>query len=679
MGGTLLLATAVVSLAVFGTLVARLLGLGSLPRSCLASYVLAWAGLATTAAVLSLPAWLSRWSLLLGLALLAILSIGVSLVRAGPPVPSAGVAWRETLHDPIVRTLAAAVAAAGLYLGALAFFTTPNDWDGLAYHEPRALLWNERGRVGYVLPGNDPRLNGNPPISEIGLYLTMLVPRSERFAALPQYVALAACLLAVMLVARRVGLSRGEAAYGGLVFATLPIVFLQGAAVLNDLVVASFLLAAIVFLSGRARAELALGSIALGLALGTKISAVLALPLLVGVVLALGPRGRRPSALLACGLGVVLGSPWLILNLFQTGSLDGNLGETTGQRAGHSVGEIVSSVRALVFDVDDTSGFRGANLGVAVVVGAALCVAAAVGVRRAWPSTVTGALVAGGLLAALTPAVLRALEGPTRYLWVHFWFKIGREQIALDHGDAWNVQSLADTSVSWYGAVGAVVIVGGFAAALVGMRRRIVPRATVLLAAAPAVLIAIFALTIVYDPWRGRLLIFGVGLAAAAWGWTLRVRWLATGVAALCIATLALSLVDSFTKPSGLGLFVAAETRSIWHRDRIETLTVIRDYDGTPALLRAVEADVPPDAELAVATTIDTFLAPLAGPRLSRTLRLVADGGRVPEGAEWLVSRTPAWATGCPAAWRVVYADRPEGWRLLRRVAVDACGTGSRL
>ena len=131
-----------------------------------------------------------------------------------------------------------------------------------------------------------------------------------------------------------------------------------------------------------------------------------------------------------------------------------------------------------------------------------------------------------------------------------------------------------------------------------------------------------FAFTIVYDPWRGRLAMFAVGLACAVWGWTIRVRWLSVGVVGLCITTAVLSLVHSYTKPSGLGLLEPSISRSVWHRDRIDTLTVIRDYDGTPALLRAVEDDVPPDAVLAVAAPIDTFLAPLAGPRLSRTLRL---------------------------------------------------------
>jgi hypothetical protein len=237
--------------------------------------------------------------------------------------------------------LTVAVAIAGVYVAAVAFLTTPNDWDGLTFHETRALLWDEQGGLGYVPSGNDPRLDGNPTVSEIGLYLATMLPRSERFGALPQYAALWASVLAVVLIGRRLGLSRRAAAYGGLVFATLPIVLLHGAALLNDLVVASFLLAAVVLLTGRSRRELLLGSLAVGLALSTKFTAVLGRPVVVAVVLALVPSGRRLASAVACGAGVLLGTPWYVVNVVETGSLDGGLGDVTGQQSDHSVRSIV--------------------------------------------------------------------------------------------------------------------------------------------------------------------------------------------------------------------------------------------------------------------------------------------------------------------------------------------------
>ena len=147
----------------------------------------------------------------------------------------------------------------------------------------------------------------------------------------------------------------------------------------------------------------------------------------------------------------------------------------------------------------------------------------------------------------------------------------------------------------------------------------------------------------------------------------------------MCVTTVAFSLVHSFTKPSGVGLLEPAISRSVWHRDRVDMLTVIRDYDGTPAILRAVERSVPGDARLAVAVPMDTFLAPLAGPHLSRKLLLVADGARVPSGATWLLTRPSATAVGCADAWQTTFTVKTGRWRLLRRTGPDVCDRARRL
>ena len=179
--------------------------LDSALRLCLAAYVIAWAGLVVTVAVLSVPGWLSRAALTVALSSLGAAGLVFWLVRGRPGPPAFGAAARDAFGDPVVRVLALAFIPAGVYLTALAFGTTPNDWDGLTYHETRALLWEQQGGIGYVPDGNEPRLNGNPPVAEIGLYLAMLLPRSERFAALPQYAALGASAIAVALIARRIG------------------------------------------------------------------------------------------------------------------------------------------------------------------------------------------------------------------------------------------------------------------------------------------------------------------------------------------------------------------------------------------------------------------------------------------------------------------------------------------
>ena len=366
MGGAVLLMAAFGCLACCGVLAAATLGISGPARLGLAAYVIGWTALVVASIALSVPAWLGRWSLGFSLALLAAVALGAWVGVGRPFAASLDPGWRLVLRDPVVAALALAVLGGGVYLGALAVLTTPNDYDGLTYHETRALLWDQQGSVSYVPSGNDPRLDGNPPVSEIGLYLAMMLPRSERFAAVPQYVALWASLVAVVVLARRLGLSRPAATYAGLVFATLPVVFLHGGAILNDLLVGSFLLVAAVFLTCRATSELAVGSVSLALALSTKFSAVLALPLVLAVVLAGVPRDRRGRTGVAFGVGVILGSPWYVLNLVKTGSFDGDLGETTGQAADHSFRTVVGTLRALTFDVVDTSGLWRSEMYIAV-------------------------------------------------------------------------------------------------------------------------------------------------------------------------------------------------------------------------------------------------------------------------------------------------------------------------
>jgi 4-amino-4-deoxy-L-arabinose transferase-like glycosyltransferase len=102
-------------------------------------------------------------------------------------------------------------------------------------------------------------------------------------------------------IARRIGLCRREALFGGLVVATLPILALQASSAQNDLVVASFLVAAVLLLLDGSRFSPYLAALATALAVGTKTSAVVGLPFLsrcrsLCVPRTVGEPGRSPSS-----------------------------------------------------------------------------------------------------------------------------------------------------------------------------------------------------------------------------------------------------------------------------------------------------------------------------------------------------------------------------------------------
>ena len=199
-----------------------------------------------------------------------------------------------------------------------------------------------------------------PPNAEIADLFTMLVSGTQRFAGLVQLGAAITLALATAGVARRVGLGPAPAAFGGLVLLTLPVVTTQEWTALNDLVVASFLVTAVYFLLGSGRIEPALGGLATALAVGTKFTALLALPVLAGAVLAV--RGTKGAARLAWPLvaGVAAGSVWYVLNLAETGKVDGGLASSAGQTP-DTVGSILGTLHRFLFDVLDLSGSPSAD------------------------------------------------------------------------------------------------------------------------------------------------------------------------------------------------------------------------------------------------------------------------------------------------------------------------------
>ena len=94
------------------------------------------------------------------------------------------------------------------------------------------------------------------------------------------------------VLARRLGLGRSAALFGALAFATFTVVALQTPTALNDLVVASLLVVCVIFALGVDACRAGLCATALALAVGTKGTAVFALPVLVVFVLASQPLSR---------------------------------------------------------------------------------------------------------------------------------------------------------------------------------------------------------------------------------------------------------------------------------------------------------------------------------------------------------------------------------------------------
>jgi hypothetical protein len=674
--GLVLLVAGLGALVATGALVACCLQLGSVLELVLAAYVVAWAWLVATVFALSpfelvTQGWFLA-AIAVGLALAA-----VAWLRAGRPAAPAvrpGMeALRRALRRPVLAVLAVAVALGAAYTVALAFFTPVNEADALSYHVARAAFWRQENAVGYVTNAVDLRLNVSPPNAEIGQLATMLLAGNDRYVALPQLAAYGALVLCVTALARRLGLSVPEALFGALAFATLPVVVVQASGALNDLVVASFLAITVLFALSPGRAALALATLALGLALGTKFTAVLALPALVLVVALARPRRDWPGLALGGVAGAALGSTWYVVNLAESGELDGGLAAQADQRVALAGPELLINTMRYVLDLVDMSGLSSPYtllLIPAALVGSLLALTASRQIPR-------GATIAGACLLTLSPLVLPLAARAGESVTTRTWAALDRPDTApFEQG--WGLNIAADSAYSWFGPLGLLLLLVGTIGVAVLWRRRQLPAWALGLAAAPWIILATLALTVVWDPWRGRFLVFGVALAAATWGILLRSPVSAGATAAIGTIALAMSLANYEGKPSGLWRvwepneepFVDID--SVWGDSRPRVQARLRADGAEDAVFRHVDSDVPRAVNIAVAARENEYLSPYFGADLSRHVSLVADGGVVPPEAGWLVVSPSSVVRRCRDAWRQELSVEP-GWSVERRLGPDAC------
>jgi hypothetical protein len=633
-----LLVLAIVLLAGTGIVLASLLRVRSFAELVLAAYVLAFAEVVVLALLLSLFDGLARGSLVASVALVLVGAVGAALLlgtESRVTRPTRAALRHATGSWPVVTVLTISGLALA-YVLALIVGTPPNGWDPLNYHLPRAGLWLEQQQVAYIDWAYDERMNFNPPNAEIAVAFLLGVARHEEVAALVQLAAGLACAVGVLGLARRTGMDARASLFGALLFLLVPIVLLQTATAKNDIVVASLLTAAAVFVLGRTWRELALTGIATCLAVGVKFTAVYGVVLLVLIALVAAPRVAWWRRLCAVGAGAIAGSYWYAVNAVESGMLLGDQTNVPGLTAVLSGPENVVTAFGLLVDFVDLSGAVGDDLFVFVAVALVLAggfVLAGRGTRAAWVS----AAAAGGLVFAALPLHVLANEVARPSL-VGLYDALGSPQAYLAEGDevASSPTTASDTA-SWFGPAGLFLVVGIAVAAVVLVRRRELPLVGAVTALAPALWLALLAATLTYHPWQGRFFVFPVALSASLWGLTLRAPAIAWALTALAGTTAALSLVHFAEKPSGLRILEREPVRSIWEMRRAEAQS-LHDPARAP-LLDYVESTVPAGASVALALGANEFGHPFFDPELRRRVALVPWGSTGSEiETDWLVA-----------------------------------------
>jgi Glycosyltransferase family 87 len=522
-------------------------------------------------------------------------------LRLGRPRPRISLPPRLLLlREPVLLGLAAVVGLALGYELFTAVAVPPNNWDALAYHLSRAAAWYQGHAVGWIHGAHTDRENVFPPNGEMEILATFAFVHGDRLAALPQFVAELALLLSVYVTAVRIGFDRRGAVLAALLTGTLTQVALQATTTQNDLIVASFVAAALALLVGAERRELPIVAVALGLALGTKLTALFALPLLAVVAVVLLPRRRLAELSVCVAIAfAAFGSFGYISNLRHTGSVFGASAEVESLRATLTVKQVGANVARDYWRFIDFSGYH------------------------------------------LSHRVEKGIWNVGL---------IGFEGLGLPAEPPWP-NTLSNEDVSYFGPLGLLLVLP--LSALFVITGLMLRTSRVRFALAIALPLFVLELSVLYsyNLFVGRFLLVPVALTMPLAAWLQPYRLLSGALAATGIVTLAFCLALNHTKPAGVG-----DTEAAWGLRRAEAQSITKV--GMQQALVWLDRNLPARARVGVRLGSDDWDYPLYGPRLAR--KLVPLSGHQPLqearrlGLRWVVLSDPRPSTTALTGWNAV-------------------------
>ena len=576
----------------------------------LAAYVIAWTDIVVVTELLSLGRLVTLpWYVALQTPLFAAaLAVWWAWGGRRPSVPALD--FTVVRRHPVVAALAFVVVAAVVYQAFLVVATPPNNGDSLSGHLSRVALWYEHAGIHWIPDAHTPRQNEWPPNAQIGvLYSVVLLDGRDTLAALPQLLAALAFAGAVAGMARGLGCSRAAAAFSALITLTLPQIALQSVTTQNDLTAASFVGVSGYFLHQRTAPAVVLAALACALALGTKVTAVLALPILGALALVLLPRRQLAVAAAASIAGfAVVGAAGYARNAVETGDPLGSGTAQSGYRpTAITVRGTTSSLAKLAWHMLDFSGYP-------------------------LKPAIRSLIADGG------DAAFNALGIDTYPL----------ESSAFPFTFDPNIRAEEDTS--WYGPLGFLLLVPAAIYAVARWRPRRAPPALLVHGLAVPVYAVLLVLAYKEGSWYGRYLLGSVVFALPLVAFVYRIRLLAAGAAIVGAVTLGLVHAANANKPTGF------EKTPVWTLERPEAQSL--GLPGYERVIRATDANAEPGERIGAVMGEQDWSYPLFGPRLERPIVFLERRG-VLEAAERreldvvVLGRNVRPPTD-PAGWRVI-------------------------
>lgn len=213
--------------------------------------VVATAGLVAATELLSLAAWLRLPAVLafwLGATAVAALWLSRRDERA-----LCRRRWRG-LRRGLGRTWALGrpeLVGLGLVLATVllvGLVSPPNNWESMGYRMMRAAMWLQHGSVAHYATLYFPQLY-HPPLGSYQIAHLLILGGGDRFANVPEWLALAGCALAASLLARELKQGARVQLVAAVVAATLPMALLQGSSTQGNLIAAYWVLCFVLLLA----------------------------------------------------------------------------------------------------------------------------------------------------------------------------------------------------------------------------------------------------------------------------------------------------------------------------------------------------------------------------------------------------------------------------------------------
>ena len=594
----ILIGVALVSLSSFGLVaLARLKGITA---NLLGFVIVAYATIVLLAEVLSELYAVSRFGFIIGHALIVLIVFPLCLKSSSVRLIgqrltnyfTQKIAWRWALSHPALTILGCSVLACML-LGAYLILVVPqNDVDSLWFHLPRVAHWLQNGTLHHFQAPNLWQtvfaIN-----SEIGLLWLTALWGTDQLTGFVQWFGTLFTMIAIYGIARQLKFSKPASIFAALIWSTFTIVVVQSTSIKNDALVAFFVVVSFYFLmtglhddERKYSPNFAFFGLAIGLAIGTKETAIMALPGL-GLAAAL-PLLRQPRRSLlrlayaaACGLaGVVLvGAYNYVLNWLDYGSILGPASVT----AGHT------TLQGLSWAVLKTNlarvGYQFAGL-----VGLPEPL---ITLLQPWRAAIGERLF----------DLFRIDLNPPGANWEGVTFSFSRD-----------VDELLPQAKAWYGPLGLLLFLPTLFFYLVVfpfIKRDIWKWLTAL---ASCLYIAAFIAVLRWQPYVGRMLMIGVALGvpltAGFYLWTEKYKAVRWTVLALAVTVLGWSATHDYHKP----LF---GSWTIWNADYYDLRT---RHQPDREFFHYLDVSLPEDASLGLAVTEADNLweYPFFGPGLTR-------------------------------------------------------------